>query len=456
MATERLVPQNLEAEQCVLGSILLDSACRGDVQTILGNTGRMFFGEVHGKLYECLLAVSCPDYITVVDELRVRGLSEVIKASEVAKLLNVVPTAVHAAHYARIVSETYYLRQMYALGPDIQKLIFEPADGARAVFERVRGLVEAIQPPTGEQNVLTWKDSFEWYLNVILKRVADHDAGIEHLTLPWDAFKGVGPLDPGTTIIVAASSGAGKTAFAECCAEDWARKGFNTLFFHLELSHQTMLDRRCTRHTGISKTKLVTDPDLGDIARQLERLRGWPGKITFIYCPAWTAGQIAQCARQLAQQERVDAIVVDYIGMVAFDTVNPFHLNSAQQRGQQLATLKDCGSQLGAPVMVLSQFNREVRTLKWRKSDALRDSGEYQERSNVVITLDRPVLENDLFESVAGQKRLVAHAGEYDPVAKVVIEKNTTGAPYATRMEFVGKRISWYDATDLEPPEEEM
>jgi replicative DNA helicase len=433
----------------------LDETCRTDVRVLLGATGEMFFSEVYGQLYECMLSVPCPDYITVTNEIEKRGLSDVITASEVARLLNTVPTAIHAIHYATIVQNIYFLRRLATLGPDIQKLVYAPAEEVRDVFERVRSLVETLQPPTREQNVLTWPESFVWYLDVINRRAADHDANVQHVTLPWNAFDGVGRLDPGITVLVAAASGAGKTSFAECCAESWARQGFNTLFFHLELSHEVMLDRRCSRHSGIPKNKLVADPDLGEVARKLEQLRGWPGHITFIHCPGWTAGQIAQCARQLALKHKVDAVIVDYIGKIAFDRANPFHLNSAQLRGQQFEALKNCAEQLGVPAMILSQFNREARTLLWRKSDALRDSGEYQEKANIVITLDRTILDHDVFEGTGKENHLVAHAGEYDPTAKVVIEKNTTGPPYASKLEFIGKRFAWYDVTSLEEPGEE-
>jgi len=426
MPKERLVPQATEAEQSVLGAILMDPEAKIAISDL---APAMFFREQHRMIFEAIQAVDVPDVITVSAELKRRGtLQDAGGMSYLTLLLNNVPTSIHAKHYAQIVQRTYILRQFVELPAQIMGLIYSEAADVDHVWCKIKQAVDAVQPRIQDDAVLEWEESLSCYLDIQVERQAETErraAGeVMEIDFPWRALSQAGRikrLRPGVLAVISAHTGAGKTAFAECCTEHWARRGLKSLFFHFELSHEVMLDRRAARHTDLSMDDLDNGVHIGRLGAFSDHLAKWAGNITYIHCPGWTASRLAAFAEKRAARTKVDVIVIDYFQKIAYDHSNRFSLNSAQARGQMVEQCKNLAEVLGVPILLLSQLNRDGR---------IRDTGELEEKANLVIEIDRA---RD------------AETGEYAKVAKFTAMKNTLGRTFVAQMGFKGQRYQWAD-----------
>ena len=427
---ERLPPQDIAAEQAVLGSMLMDPEQRVEVFDLLGVNGEAFYRETHGMIFRAIMQVSEPDPVTVSSELERRGELQMVGGmSYLVQLVNETPTAVHARHYASIVSEAAALRRFLLLAPAITETCYQPADNSRDVFQRICGIVNGAMPSQDVESELEWVSSLASYMVDQVRRAEETACNKPRIDLPWSALCSVNELVPGALSIVAAASGAGKTAFAECAAEKWAETGFHVAFVHLELSHQVMLDRRACRHSGLSFTQVRRGETNYDLRCALQKMMGWSGSITYIHAPGWPASRIVNAVELRAARKPLDVVIVDYMTKIAYEKDNRWSRNSAQGRGDQAEALKTLSERMGIPVMLLSQFNRQARGETQRKSDFLRDTGELEDKSNLIVVLNREMRDD----------------GTYDPVAKVQVEKHSFGAPFIGKLFFNGQRYLWTD-----------
>jgi replicative DNA helicase len=247
---------------------------------------------------------------------------------------------------------------------------------------------------------------------------------MRYVRLPWKKLRQrVRRLRPGSLTVVGADSGVGKTMFMECCAEAWAKQGLRVAFYHFELSHQVMLDRRMVRQSRVTMSELENGVADVRVQEAHKRMRQWPGKITYVHCPGWTMGRVSSVARQLISRDLVDVIIVDYLQKARL----VFHdgLTTAQVRGQQVETLKVLSEELKIPVLLATQLNRSAREQSRKSRHSIRDTGEADEKANVVILLDREVLQTDLPNE---RGNVCAKAGEMSPIVKVRTDKNTLGS----------------------------
>jgi replicative DNA helicase len=449
MAIDRLPPQNIEAEQAVLGALLIDPRAKHDVLDLLPS-GALFYRDTHGLIYDAMLAVTEPDYITVSDELRRRGqLEQVGCDSYLVQLMNACHTAVHARHYAEIVAKCACLRQIVQAGYEIAKMPYETSANVDAVFNKAMTTLGAVQPPNGDTDILEWYPSLVGYLGRTIERVesgpAPERTDAPPVRLPWGDLSGedkIAELLPNSLTMVLADTSVGKTAFAECCAEAWAIAGLHTVFVHLELSHEFMLHRRMARHTGIPLARLLhpltRDDDIAKVSAVTGEMSRWPGAITYVDAAGWTARKIAAVVERIHQRHPVNAFVVDYLTMIELEDRNVFAENSAQATGRQINTIKALSKRLSVPGMLLAQFNNEADGQTWQKSKKVRNTGEARQKANLIITLDRPVL-----TEVKIAARREYHPGELDPLTKVIVEKHTAGRPFSTYLFFDGPRY-WF------------
>jgi replicative DNA helicase len=431
MPKDRLVPQAREAEESVLGALLIDPHAKSDVVDLLPD-GSLFWHAPHGLIYDALLATPAPDFVTVAAELTRRGkLEEAGGASYLVKLIEAVPTSVHARHYATMVERAYQLRRLAELPSKIMDTVYSEASDVDEVWARIRAFVDALQPQKADDACLEWADSLSRYLSIQMERAEEtqskQDGTLKNIAFPWNCLSRPGRikrLRPGTLAVVAAESGRGKTSFAECCAESWAKAGYHVVFVHLELSHEVMLDRRAARFTGIPIDQLDAGVDLGAFSRYGSQLYNWPGTIAYLHAPGWTSARIVGAIEKRATRHQVDAVVIDYFTKMGYSRDNRYKLNAAQARGQQVEDCKNLAERLDIPILILSQFNR---------GGEIRDTGELEERCNYLIRITRD---------------------KTNPVADVSVEKTTFGPLFQTQMYFEGARWRWCDLSEQHHPGE--
>ena len=448
---------NLQAEQAVLGAALMDGSAFVEIAAIA--QAQDFHLERHRWIYEAMMTVhqdgATPDFVTVADELKQKKhLASMGGAATLTNLLTVPPNAAQCTQYAKIVNRLATLRRLMLVAGKIAETAYNAGEngGLDHVFDKVQQLVSSVTPMATDQSIMEWEAS----LNSVyerqydrLERIAEEKKGQAkpRAFFPWDALSPYAPyLKRGMFGVVAAQTAVGKTTFLECCAEAWARLGLWVAFFHFELSHEFMVDRRTVRLSG-EKLHTIENGELTDkVAATTEQARGWDAGITYVHCPGWSAHQVTRAIRLLNRRGRCDVAIVDYVQLMPL--LSSRGLNSAQARGQQVQTIKNTVERLGVPTMAASQFNKQAMKRGYKVMDDIRDSGEIAERANLVITLDRERLDSD---QRGPQGRIIAKEGSLSPTVNGRVDKNTAGPTGPFNLTMVGHRYLMKDPNEGEP-----
>ncbi len=379
---DHLVPANPEAEQAVLGSVLIDPDAVIRIAAFL--KAEDFYQEKNGWIYQAILDLherrEPADFLTVTDELdRRRQLDEVGGPAYVMDLINAVPTAIHVEYYARIVERTSVLRKLIRAAGQIAQIAYEEtSEDIGEVVDRAEQIVFSVAERRAKRDLVSVRE----LMGSVVDRIdyLYHHRG-EILGVPTGfklLDKMLGGLQKSDLIILAARPGFGKTSLAISLAQNAARKyGKRIAVFSLEMSNEQLVQRMLAAETGIDSQRLR----LGDIQGEEEwhKLMEAAGALSeapiFIDdTPAVSAMELRTKARRLYAEHDLDLIVVDYLQLMQGDrrSENRVQEISAISRG-----LKGLARELNIPVLALSQLSRAVESRQDKRpilSD-LRESG---------------------------------------------------------------------------------
>lgn len=445
---------DLGAERAFLGACMIDGdaidKCEGKIREA------DFYWEGHRIVYRALEHLregqSPIDLMTVTRVIGKDTLDQVHSGNErkgylyLVDMVDATPTSMHVVHYAEIVSRLSTLRQLQDFACSVAETAYSAGNvQLNGIFDNIRAHLDEIAPEVESEHILYWKDSINMLpaLQDLRRREAEElKAGTRkpRPALPWYALKLFVKnwLHKGSLTVVAAESSVGKTAMLECFAEYWASLGLQVAFFHLELSHSTMIDRRTARWSGVPLEEIECGVENEKTAKAENRIRSWPGGIHYVHCPGWSAQRIAQHARMLRNKGKCDVLIVDYFQKIR--VVHRSGMNRAQARGADAEILKTLGEQEGMCVVIASQFSRLSYGEKRKTGKNLRDTGELEEKANLVITIERPILNQDYEEN-----GLIIKAGNRSPSATVRIDKNTYGPTGEGQLYFIGPRFFFRD-----------
>ena len=266
---------------------------------------------------------------------------------------------------------------------------------------------------------LLWEESFALYDEIMEKRAAlaaIPESERKTLDWPWPSWSRlIDPLDPGMLVVLAASDGGGKTLYSENLAEHWASRGHQVVFLHFELNRAIMLDRRAVRHTGIPRRELVGGKlgPLREAQRKAadERMRAWPGGITYVHTPGWTVEKALSEVGALLAEGLCDVFVVDYLEKAGPSPrqLKTFAANVYAREADDVEQIKSFAEQNEVPALLLAQLSKAGKKAGFAAFDrtAIRGAGEKTEKANVVVMLRR--------ESREAQN------------VQVIVDKNTLG-----------------------------
>lgn len=454
---EKLI--NLDAERATLGAALLDPSAFLEISAVVEPAD--FSTQPHQWIYEAMVAVNqdgaTPDFVTIADELNQKQrLAPIGGAATLTSLFNASPNVSRCADYAKIVSRLSSLRKLMVVAGQIAQVAYHAGEngGLDHVFDKVQGLVNSATPADRDNSVMTWEDSLDFVYTRQYERAMElieekEGQAKPRAFFPWDAMAPYAPyLKPGMFGVVAAQTAVGKTTFLECCAEAWARLGLWVVFFHFELSHEFMVDRRTARLSGESLRTIESGENTDTMKAVTEQARGWKAGITYIHCPGWSPQQVTRAIRLFHGRGRCDVAIVDYLQLMPL--LSSRGLTSAQARGQQVQCLKNTIERLVVPTLTASQFNKQSMKRGYKVMDDIRDSGEIAERANLVITLDRERLNAD---TRGPQGRVIAKEGSLSPTVNGRVDKNTAGPTGPFTLNMVAHRYLMKDPNDQEPIE---
>jgi replicative DNA helicase len=389
-------PHSIEAEQSVLGAILLSERAMYALVIDEGLKAEDFYRRRHQVVYEAMLglyAESEPiDVLTVSEALRARGaLDDAGGQAAVDSLAAAVPAAGNARHYARIVREHALVRRLLATTYEIQASVAQHDGAARDLVERAERAMLEVAHDDRQKDF----KSIEEVLHTELDKL--HRLSLEHTALTGtpSGFKDLdevtGGFQPGNLVIIAARPSMGKSALVCNIAENASiQHRAPVALFSLEMSETELAQRFVASQARIKGDELrkgrVAEnkwPKIMDASQRLARAPLFIDDSSDIGLL-----EIRAKARRLAQQHGLGLIVVDYLQLLRADGRIE---NRVEQIGQMSRGLKVLARELECPVIALSQLNRgvESRTDKRPVLSDLRESGSIEQDADLVAFIYR-------------------------------------------------------------------
>ncbi len=441
----RSVPQSLEAEAAVLGSMVLDHECIG--QIIQQVKSDAFYRAEHRLIFDGIVALyekaSSIDLVLLRDELKKRNhLKEVGGVDYLVKVVDSVPSAANFGYYLEIVKDKAMMRELITAASDILSGAYtETGQIAEKLDEAEQKIFKVTQKKvTG--NALPIKDLLMQAFEIIDSRKESHITGLPTGIRELDEL--TCGLQNGEMIIIAGRPSMGKTSFALNVAEHiGADNDISVAVFSLEMGKLQVAERiLCSRsHVDaqlVRKGMLSTD-QYQQLIQTGSELSEKP--IYIDDSPGLTPLQVRGKARRLKSQYDIKCIVIDYLQLMSLGT------GRVESRQQEITTisryLKALARELDLPVVVLSQLNRSPENREGhrpRMSD-LRESGSIEQDADVVMLLHR----EDYY-----------HRGEadYDDTgeAEIIIAKQRNGPTGAIKMVFEEKFTRFKDRSYASEP----
>ena len=426
---DRLPPQNSEAEQGVLGSLLLDPDLCDEVAMIVRPAD--FYQPHHQSLFSHLLAMHNDglriDAMLLVERLRkFNDLESVGGISYLGEVADSVPTAANAVHYAQIVRDKATLRSLIHASTEILRDAYDQSLDSREMLSRAEEKVFRILEEQGTGDLASLED----VLHEALKRIDDRlqkGGGVGGMPTGYtDLDSMTGGLHEGELVILAARPSMGKTALATNIADHVAVEGQRTtLFVSLEMSRLELAERMICANGRINGHKLrngfISPTDRAKLVTTTAAMSTAP--LFIDDTPSRTMTEIAATARRLKRREKLALVVIDYLQLIEPD-------NSKDPRQEQVAKiarrLKALARELKVPVLCLAQLNRQAEVSKDNRPrlSHLRESGAIEQDADVVMFVHRDeyYMNNDEDRArVAGQADLIIAKQRNGPTGDVKV-----------------------------------
>jgi replicative DNA helicase len=446
-APNKIIPNNIEAEQAVLGALLIDPDAIIKVVPILHTED--FYLEKHAWIFEAIFALherrEPIDFLTVVAELERRDkINAVGGAAYITALINAVPTAIHVEHYARLVERLATQRRLITAAGNIAQIAYDSAEDLDEMINHAEETLFAVAQRRISRDLISMRVAVDQFMDH-LDYVQRHQG--ELLGVPSgfiDLDKLLGGFQPSDLIIVAGRPGSGKTSFALSIMQTAAAQYKKRIaLFSLEMSAEQLVQRLVASMGEIDSQGLrlgkIGDEDYARLVRATGELSELP--IFIDDSAALTPTEIRAKARRLRAEHGVDLIIIDYLQLM---TVRGRPENRVQEISQISRQLKELARELHVPVVALSQLSRAVESrLDHRPQLAdLRESGSIEQDADVVIFIFREKMYYPTIE-----KWREAHPRsdkEYpDNIAEVIVAKHRHGPTKDFKLFFAEERATF-------------
>jgi replicative DNA helicase len=435
----KIPPQNLEAEQAVLGAILIDENAIFKVADVL--TPEDFYYPANEKIFEVMLGLYDKhqpiDLLTVTSKLKEDGaLKEIGGSSYLADLTNQVATASHVADYAKVVKEKKVLRDLIKASAEITEDVFEPSKEIEDLLDDIEQKILSISQKSLPQNFTHLKDELKTAYERIEK--LHQGEGGNRLRGVTTGFPEVDNLLSGLQksdlIVLGARPSLGKTAFVLDMARSAATKGGVPVgIFSLEMSRENVIDRIIAAESQVPLWKILTgrisdDVEFGMIQEALDRLSKTP--IFIDDSPSPNIMQMRSMARRLQIEHGLGLLVIDYLQLIK-PRVN--FESMVQQVTEISRGLKALARELKVPVLAVSQLSRAVdqRDSKVPKLSDLRESGSIEQDADVVMFIYRK------------DRDRIDVPTEEQNIAQIIVAKHRNGPIGGFNLRFDPERVSF-------------
>jgi replicative DNA helicase len=442
----KLPPQNIEAEQSVLGSILLENSAINRVLEVLSAAD--FYNEAHRKIFNVSLELSEKnepvDLITLSNALKGKGtLDSVGGTTYLASLVDNVPSAANVANYARIVKEKAILRGLITSATEIIDNCFETGSDVDDILDKAEHSIFEISENKVRQDYFPIRD----IIKDSFRSIEDLYSRQQLITGVPTGFEKIDDLTAGLQkselIIIAGRPSMGKTAFALNIALHAAMEAqVPAAIFSLEMSKEQLAFRLLSSEAKVDSQRLrkgfLGETDWPKLTTAAGRLSEAPLYIDDT--AAITVLEMKAKSRRLKADRGLGLIVVDYIQLMR---AGSRHDSREQEISDISRSLKALAKELRVPVVALSQLNRQVETRTNRRPQMadLRESGAIEQDADVIAFIYRDEVYNKSDDNID------------KGTAEIIIAKQRNGPTDTVKLAFVDKYTSFENLSHVEPPE---
>ncbi len=415
---DKLQPHNIEAEEAVLGALLIDPDAIIRIATFL--EPRDFFLQRHRWIFEAIQTLherrDPTDLVTLTDELdRQNHLADIGGPAFLTDLINATPTSIHVEYYAKIIERTAVLRRLIDGAAKIAQLAYEDVEDVEEIIDRAESIVFGVSEQRANRDLKPIRHAIDQYYDRV-EYLSQHQGEIVGIpTGLKDLDKLLGGMQRSDLLILAGRPGMGKTSLALSIALQAARKWDKRIaIFSLEMSDEQLVQRLLSAETSIDSQRLR----LGQIQED-----EWPVLIqatsllanTSLFLddtPAISVMELRTKARRLEAEYGLDLIIVDYLQLMRGNV-------RSENRQQEISfisrSLKELARELKVPVLALSQLSRAVESRhdKHPMLSDLRESGSIEQDADVVMFVYRDEIYNP--------------DTEFPNLAEIIVAKHRSG-----------------------------
>jgi len=422
---EKLPPQNIEAEQALLGSLLIDKDAVVTVADILEPED--FYKKKHQKIYQAMLQLwkngEPIDILSVANTLEEsKALDDIGGRSYLASLSNSVPTSSHVKSYAEIVRKKSTLRKLISSSTEIIQMAYNKGeDGTTSILDKAEEKLFSVSKKFLKQNFVCIKKT----LDKAFERMDKLDNGEEKLRGIPTGFKelddNLAGLQPSELVLLAARPSIGKSALALDMARHAAvNENVPVGIFSLEMSKEQVTDRMICADSGVNLWKMRTgnmshgngSDDFGKIGKSFDNLSKAP--IYIDDSPMLNLIELKTKARRLQSEHGLGLLVVDYLQLMS--SGNAGNGGRVEEVSEISRGLKAVARELNIPVLALSQLSRspEMRTPAIPKLSDLRASGSLEQDADVVMFIYRKSRDKGIKKCPPEEKNIAeVHIGKH-------------------------------------------
>ncbi len=383
------IPHSIEAEQCIIGSVLIDPNCINEIADKLSPSH--FYVEKYAGIYEIILGMFLTnksiDFITVLEAVKAQGIFDEQEGKRVLyDMTQLVPSTKNIAEYAKIVIEKSSLRRLIEACADISEKCYAQSEETTDILDMAEGRIYEIMQSRSNTSLTHIKTAIIDSFDKINKISNDKEAFIGLQTRYTEIDHMLSGLGKSDLILIAARPGVGKTSFALNIAQNIAlQKPKKTIaVFSLEMSNDQLANRMLSAQSGINNMKFrngeLSDGDWVNLAQASVVLSD-----TDVYFDDTAGITVAQMKAKLRRLKKLDLIIIDYLQLMSG---GGRYENRSTEVGAISRSLKIMAKEFNVPVICLSQLNRETEKTKQKPQlSNLRESGSIEQDADAIMFL---------------------------------------------------------------------
>lgn len=444
----RRLPFSLEAEQSVLGSVLIDPESFTDIANII--THEDFYNSDHREIYlsmqELFLQNRTIDVVTLIDILVKRGLYTTNDQGRayIKVVAEMVPSASNVRDYARIVREKSLLRSLITVCDEISETAYSPQDDVTAILDNAEQKIFNIVQGNEKKGFRHVRDVIISVYEQLRILREDPESAKGTPTGFSELDKILVGLGPGDLVLVGARPGMGKTSFVMNIATTAAKKTKKSVaVFSLEMSCEQLVTRMLSSEALIDSYNMRSGNLSNDEWNKLAEAAGSLSECDILIDD--TSGiTVTGMKAKLRREKNLGLVVIDYLQLMQGDRRNE---NRVQEVSEISRSLKLLAKELHVPVITCAQLSRapEARAGNMPQLSDLRDSGAIEQDADIVMFLYRP----EYYKENGAEKKQEEVKQNY---AEVIVAKNRHGSTGKVEMGWFGQYTKFTTRSDLEEP----